>query len=99
MNKQQKKNLVKARRFQQRVNVLGNKLLTFSIDTETGGLSDLEIEAHTKYEVNMDLLRKLTMKELAFMIDDSQEEGVNEVLLAALNAEYAERQLLLEKKS
>jgi hypothetical protein len=99
MNKTQKKNLVKQRRFHQQVCKKTKHLI--SVDIETRGL-EWAPASPPEMSVDTDVIRKLTLKELEYLIENGQ---INTRRYAAyvgmaqdaIKNELAERRLLLAK--
>jgi hypothetical protein len=98
MNKTQKKNLVLARRFTQKINKIVNKLVLVDIETSSD-LDPADMGRTINYIPNKPLIQKLTMKEIEYILDmDAMKaEGYNQELVGMLHNEYAERKLLLER--
>ena len=92
MNKKQKRDKVKARRFYQHVNVLLRKAYL--------GFKSFDGISQQKMTFDKVAIGKFTTKEIEFMLNMkamTQHEGTNEELIGLLRFEFSERMLLREK--
>jgi len=106
MNKRQKKDLTKSRRFHQQVSKKCRDIAVSVVDTETGGLDpSRQQEVLVKTTANLDVIKSLTLKELEYVINNiifstrRLYKYEHPEVKAALHNELAERRLLLEKSN
>jgi len=93
MNKKQKRDQVKARRFHQQVSKKTKELVLVELKPQF----TVDSFPASEYSINMDLVHKLSIKELEYVIDKQDYEG-NDLVIKALTLELSERRLLLATK-